>query len=167
MVAAKIFTPKKGFMKPPNNGEKTFGKDHANKDTKAPSNKDQCTNDNKKKEGKEYKGQNKLSPTDLEKYQKENRCFRCREQGHSYHKCPKKTQGTPQAVHILSNHDDDVPSSSQLCYTWGRIRDQSAFILLDPSTTHNFIAVELAQRLGINVEEMEPTLQALGAFEGQ
>ena len=49
----------------------------------------------------------------------------------------------------------------------GRIRDQSAFILLDLGSTHNFILVELAQRLGINVEEMEPPLQALGSFEGQ
>ena len=54
MVATKIFTPNKGFMKPQDNGEKTFGKYCANKDTKVPGNKDQCTNNNKKKEGKEY-----------------------------------------------------------------------------------------------------------------
>ena len=54
MVAAKIFTPNKGFMKPQDNGEKTFGKDCANKNTKVPSNKDQRTNGNKKKEGKEW-----------------------------------------------------------------------------------------------------------------
>ena len=72
MVATKIFTPNKGFMKPQDNGEKTFGKDCANKDSKVPCSKDQRTNKKKKKEGKEYKGQNKLSPTDLEKYQKEN-----------------------------------------------------------------------------------------------
>ena len=54
MVATKIFTQNKGFMKPPNNGKKTFGKDCANKDTKALSNKDQCKRDNKKKESKEY-----------------------------------------------------------------------------------------------------------------
>ena len=54
MVPAKILTPNKGFMKPQDNGEKTFGKDRANKDTKALGNKDQCTNSNKKKKGKEY-----------------------------------------------------------------------------------------------------------------
>ena len=75
MVAAKIFTPNKGFMKPQDNGEKTFRKYRANKDTKGSGNKDQRTNGGKKKEGKEYKGQNKLSPTELEKYCKENRCF--------------------------------------------------------------------------------------------
>ena len=78
MVAAMIFTQNKGFMKPQDNGEKTFGKYCANKDIKVLGNKDQRTNDNKKKNGKEYKSQNKLSPTDLEKYQKENQCFRCR-----------------------------------------------------------------------------------------
>ena len=84
MVAANIFTPNKGFIKPQDNGEKTFGKDHANKYTKVSSNKDQCTNGNKKKEGKEYKGQNKLSPTDLERYLKENQCFRLKEL-HKHH----------------------------------------------------------------------------------
>ena len=60
-----------------------------------------------------------------------------------------------------------MQSSSQLLYTWGRVQDQSAFILLDPGSTHNFISVELAQKLGINDEEMGPPVQALGAFEGQ
>ena len=75
MVATTIFTPNKGFMKPQDNGEKTFDKDCANKDNKVPGNKDQRTNGNKKKEGKEYEGQNKLFLADLEKFQKENRCF--------------------------------------------------------------------------------------------
>ena len=95
LVAAKIFDLNKGFVKPQDNGEKTFGKDRANKDTKVSSNKDQRTNINKKKEGKEYKGQNKLSPMEIEKYQKENQCFRCEEVGHNYCNSPKKTQGTP------------------------------------------------------------------------
>ena len=86
--------------------------------------------------------------------------------GHSYRNCPKKTQATSQASHILSTHDDEVPSSSQLLYTWGRVRDQNAFILLDLGSTHNFISIELVQRLGINTQEMGPPLQALGAFEG-
>ena len=60
-----------------------------------------------------------------------------------------------------------MQSASQLLYTWGRVRDQSAFMLLDLGSTHNFISVELAQRLGINAEDMGPPLQALGAFEGQ
>ena len=70
LVAAKYFAPNKGFMKSQDKGENNFGKDHANKDSKGTSNKDQCANGGKKKEGKEYKGQSKLSPADLEKYQK-------------------------------------------------------------------------------------------------
>ena len=66
MVATNIFTPNKDIMKPPDNGEKNFGKDCANKDTKNSGNKGQCTNSNKNKESKERKGQNKLSPIDLE-----------------------------------------------------------------------------------------------------
>ena len=46
MVAAKIFTPNKGFVKPQDNGEKNSGKDRLTKD-----NKDR-PNGNKKKEGK-------------------------------------------------------------------------------------------------------------------
>ena len=60
-----------------------------------------------------------------------------------------------------------MQSASQLLYTWRRVQDQSAFMLLDPGSTHNFISVELAQRLGINDKDMGPPLQALGAFEGQ
>ena len=40
-------------------------------------------------------------------------------------------------------------------------------MLSDPSSTHNFISIELAHRLGINAKDMGPPLQALGAFEGQ
>ena len=72
MVAAKIFTPNKGIMKILDNGEKNSSKDRAHKDNKNISNKDQRPNGNKKKDSKEYKGHNKLSPKDLEKYQKEN-----------------------------------------------------------------------------------------------
>ena len=78
MVVAQIFTLNKGIMKTLDNGEKNFGKDCGIKDTKTPGNKDQRANGNKKKDSKkEYKGQNKLSLEDLEKYWKENWCFRC------------------------------------------------------------------------------------------
>ena len=66
LVVAKIFAPNKSFVKSHDNGDKNF-KDHANKDAKAIGNKDQCATNGKKKEAKEYKGQNKLSPTKVEK----------------------------------------------------------------------------------------------------
>ena len=47
------------------------------------------------------------------------------------------------------------------------IRDQSALILLDPSSTHNFISQELAKHLEIYIEELGPSLNAKGAFQDQ
>ena len=58
-------------------------------------------------------------------------------------------------------------AASQLCYVWGKVRDQSALILLDPGSTHNFISVDLAQCLGISTDEVGPALDARGAFKGQ
>ena len=72
LVVAKIFAPNKSFVKSQDNGDKNFNKDCAKKDAKAIGNKDQRANGGKKKEGKEYKGQNKLPPTYIEKYRKEN-----------------------------------------------------------------------------------------------
>ena len=70
MVSTKSFTPNKGIMKILKNREKNFGKDHAHKDIRSIGNKDQRTNINKKKDTKEYKGQNKVSLDNLEKYQR-------------------------------------------------------------------------------------------------
>ena len=53
-----------------------------------------------------------------------------------------------------------------LC-AWGKIRDQDAFILFDPgANNHNFISIELAQRLGITMEDLGPLLDASGSFTG-
>ena len=57
--------------------------------------------------------------------------------------------------------------SRQLCFAWGKIRDQNSLILFNPGSTHNFISVELAQKLGIRTEELGPALEARGAFKGQ
>ena len=107
----------------------------------------------------------------MEKYQKENRCFRCGEQGHNYRNCPKKNglKDTPQVTHVLSNGDKEEEDGgrSTLCYLWGYIRDQNSLILLDPGSTHNFISQELAKCLEIYIEELRPSLNAKGAFQGQ
>ncbi|WP_219823842.1 hypothetical protein, partial [Enterobacter cloacae complex sp. CH23B] len=47
-------------------------------------------NSNKAKEKRVYKGKNKLSPEELDRYRKDNRCFKCGEQGHAYRACPQK-----------------------------------------------------------------------------
>ena len=38
---------------------------------------------------------------------------------------------------------------------------------MDPGSTHNMISKELAEKLGIKVEEMGPTMEAEGVFKGQ
>ncbi|MCO5562493.1 hypothetical protein L7F22_016120 [Adiantum nelumboides] len=43
----------------------------------------------------------------------------------------------------------------------------NSLILFDPGSTHNFIFIELAQKLGIQTEEMGTALEASGVFKGQ
>ena len=39
-------------------------------------------NNSKAKDKALYKGKNKLSPEELERYRKDNKCFKCGDQGH-------------------------------------------------------------------------------------
>ena len=56
---------------------------------------------------------------------------------------------------------------SQLCFAWGKVRDQNSLILFDPGSTDKFISVDLARQLGIQIEEMGLALEAMGAFKGE
>ena len=47
----------------------------------------------------------------------------------------------------------------------GRVQNQEALILFDPSSTHNFISIKVAQCLGISTKELGPALEAYGAFK--
>ena len=40
-------------------------------------------------------------------------------------------------------------------------------MLFDLGSTHNFISIKLAKRLGISTDELGPTLKASRAFKGQ
>ncbi|MCO5581208.1 hypothetical protein L7F22_035086 [Adiantum nelumboides] len=72
IVACKIFKPKN----PPNKGDK--GKDKENGSSNVKSN-------NKKQASKRpYQGTNRLSPEEMERYRKKNRCFRCGTTCHTY-----------------------------------------------------------------------------------
>ncbi|MCO5600765.1 hypothetical protein L7F22_054880 [Adiantum nelumboides] len=61
-----------------NNFFQNYSKDHSN------------NNSDKAKEKGEFKGKNKLSPEELANYHKENKCFKCGEQGHTYRTCPQR-----------------------------------------------------------------------------
>ena len=101
----------------------------------------------KKKEKGVYKGQNKLTPEELERHKRENRCFKCGEQRHSYRACPTKAtkKDLPQATQV-SLPPMMQEEATQLCFAWEKVRDQDALMLFDPGSTHNLISIELALR---------------------
>ena len=56
---------------------------------------------------------------------------------------------------------------STLSYTWGRVGELDALMLLDPNSTHNFFSIELTSKLGICDFVMGDTILANGAFKEQ
>ncbi|MCO5569291.1 hypothetical protein L7F22_023003 [Adiantum nelumboides] len=160
-VAMKIFPISKGVPKPFEQNEKVHGREQVSKDSKGNGSKG-------KKDKVPYKGPGKLSPEEMERYKKENRCYKCGKIGHISRACPKQQQRkkTPQATQILYP-TKEAKEASQLCFAWGKVRDMNSLILFDPGSTHNFISIELAQKLGIQTEEMGTALEASGAFKGQ
>ena len=157
MVAMRIFSTGKISQFNGDKGEKVSHKEQARKDHKG-------NGKSKEKEKNGYKGSNCLSTEELDKYRKENHCFKCGETGHPYRACPNKhaKKELPQAT-----QKGAFNSASQLCFAWEKVKDQNSLILFDPISTHNFISVELAQKVGIQTEEMGPALEAMGAFKGQ
>ena len=158
MVAMKIFSAGKASHFNSDKSKKVSQKEHARKDQKG---------NGKKKEKGAYKGSNRLSPEELEKYRKENRCFKCGELGHPYQSCPNKHQKKEllQATQVQFPKGASDPAS-QLCFLWGKVRDQSSLILFDPGSTHNFISVELARKLGIQTRRDGSCTRSNGCFQG-
>ena len=68
---------------------------------------------------------------------------------------------------VEAQKEDGHCKGSPLSYAWGKVREHDAFILFDPGSTHNFISIELATKLGIHAHEMGDTTKADGAFKGQ
>ncbi|MCO5601931.1 hypothetical protein L7F22_056057 [Adiantum nelumboides] len=127
------------------------------------------SSNNKAKEKGVYKGKNRLTPEELERYHKDNQCFKCGEQGHAYQACPQRNARNeqPRASIIEAPKEDVHCKGSPLSYAWGKVREHNAFILFDPGSTHNFISYELAAKLGIQEFEMGDAMKADGAFIGQ
>ncbi|MCO5572297.1 hypothetical protein L7F22_026050 [Adiantum nelumboides] len=127
------------------------------------------SNNNKAKEKGVFKGKNKLTPKELERYRKENKCFKCGEQGHSYRSCPQRNNRNeqPRASMVEAPKEDVHCKGSPLSYAWGKVREHDAFILFDPGSTHNFISLELATKLGVQDFEMGDAMKADGAFINQ
>ncbi|MCO5566480.1 hypothetical protein L7F22_020157 [Adiantum nelumboides] len=95
-VAMKIFPISKGTPKPFERNEKVHGREQVLKDSKGNGSKG-------KKDKVPYKGPRILSPEEMERYKKENRCYKCGETRHISRACPKRQQRkeTPQATQIL------------------------------------------------------------------
>ncbi|MCO5551366.1 hypothetical protein L7F22_004868 [Adiantum nelumboides] len=167
MVAAKINFQQgaKRNLKPMEIKEKH---EHKGKNQPQNSSKGNSSN-NKAKEKGVYKGKNRLTPEELERYRKDNRCFKCGEQGHAYRTCPQRNARNeqPRASIIEAPKEDVHCKGSPLSYAWGKVREHDAFILFDPGSTHNFISHELAIKLGIQDFEMGDAMKADGAFVGQ
>ncbi|MCO5611413.1 hypothetical protein L7F22_065666 [Adiantum nelumboides] len=127
------------------------------------------SSNNKAKEKEVYKGKNRLTPEELERYRKDNRCFKCEKQGHSYRACPQRNAHNeqPRALIIEAPKEDVHCKGSPLSYAWGKVREHDAFIHFDLGSTHNFISLELAAKLGIQEFEMGDAMKADGAFIGQ
>ncbi|MCO5597948.1 hypothetical protein L7F22_052035 [Adiantum nelumboides] len=143
---------------------------HEHKGKNQPSNSSKGnSSNNKAKEKGVYKGKNRLTPEELERYRKDNRCFKCGEQGHAYRVCPQRNARNeqPRASIIEAPKEDVHCKGSPLSYAWGKVREHDAFILFDPGSTHNFISHELATKLGIQDFEMGDAMKADGAFVGQ
>ena len=106
---------------------------------------------------------------ELERYRKDNKCFKCGEQGHVSRVCPKKGERNdpPRATMVEAQKEDGHCKGSKLSYAWGKVREHDALILFDPGSTHNFISNELATKLGIHDFEMGEVVSADGAFKGQ
>ncbi|MCO5554217.1 hypothetical protein L7F22_007745 [Adiantum nelumboides] len=167
MVAAKIKFQQgaKRNFKPMEIKEKH---EHKGKNQPPNSSKGNSSN-NKAKEKGVYKGKNRLTSEELERYRKDNRCFKCGEQGHAYRACPQRNARNeqPRASIIEAPKEDVHCKGSPLSYTWGKVREHDAFILFDPGSTHNFISHELAAKLGIQEFEMGDAMKVDGAFIGQ
>ncbi|MCO5608741.1 hypothetical protein L7F22_062956 [Adiantum nelumboides] len=127
------------------------------------------SNNNKAKDKGVFKGKNRLTPKELERYRKENKCFKCGEQGHSYRSCPQRNPRNeqPRASMVEAPKEEVHCKGSPLSYAWGKVREHDAFILFDPGSTHNFISLELATKLGVQDFEMGDAMKADGAFINQ
>ena len=122
-----------------------------------------------KNQEKDYKGQSKSSLKKMEQFWKESKHFKCGEQGHVLHVCPKKTQGNgiPKASTIEVLKDEGNSKGENLSSAWRRVRYLDALILFDLGSTHNFISHEMALELRIHEFEMGDHILANRAFKGQ
>ncbi|MCO5594408.1 hypothetical protein L7F22_048438 [Adiantum nelumboides] len=118
MVAARINFQQsaKRNLKPMETKEKH---EHKGKNQPQNSSKGNSSN-NKAKEKGVYKEKNRFTLEELERYRKDNRCFKCEEQGHVYRACPQRNARNeqPRASIIEAPKEDVHCKGSPLSYAW-------------------------------------------------
>ncbi|MCO5557930.1 hypothetical protein L7F22_011503 [Adiantum nelumboides] len=65
---------------------------------------------------------------------------------------------------ILGSRDADA--SSKLCKAWGQVRDHQSLVFFDPRARANFITLQLAEKMGIKMDEVGPAYTASMATSG-
>ena len=80
----------------------------------------------------------------------------------------KKNEAPPSsnAIPDVQGNTSKEPQVRQLFKSWGKLEDQSALFLFDPSSTDNFISLEMANALKLKMEQMGVPIEANAAFEG-
>ncbi|MCO5609604.1 hypothetical protein L7F22_063834 [Adiantum nelumboides] len=135
MVAAKINFQQgaKRNLKPMEIKEKH---EHKGKNQPPNSSKGNSSN-NKAKEKGVYKGKNRLTPEELERYRKDNRCFKCGEQGHAYRACPQRNARNEQPrASIIEAPKEDVHCKGIQDFEMGdAMKADGAFVGQDASVT--------------------------------
>ena len=70
-----------------------------------------------------YKEKSRLSLEQVEKYHKENKCFKCGETRHVSCVCPTKKQqnGTHKALVVEDLKEEGNSKGAKLSYAWGKV----------------------------------------------
>ena len=113
---------------------------------------------------KAFKGKARLSPEEVECYRKDNKCFKCGEQGHVSRVCSKRGERSdnPRATKGEAPKEEDHSKESKLSYARGKVGEHDALMLFDPGSFRNFISTELATKLGVYDLEMDVTINVQG-----
>lgn len=112
-----------------------------------------------------------MSSEQLKEYREQRKYFGFGSTEHMKKDCPKVVK--KDEVLPSSNAVPDVQGNTQkdvqaryLFKSWGKLQDKNALFLFDPSSTDNFISLEMAQALELHQEQMGITSVAESAFMG-
>ena len=122
----------------------------------------------KKKDKGAYKGTNRLSPEEMERYRKEKNVLHVGRKVILIELVLKRQQRRTILKHLWFSLSTCMIKKNHAYAMHGdKVRDHDSLILFDPGSIHNFISMELAAKLGIHEHEIGLAPDANGAFVGQ